>query len=96
MAGTRAGGRLAAATNKEKYGENFYRKIGAIGGMASTTGGFFGNPDLARRAGSLGGKVSRRRGGVRRLCIVSGCKEVRHGRGRCAMHYQRLMRRKKL
>ena len=32
MAGTVAGGKLAAQTNREKYGADFYRRIGAIGG----------------------------------------------------------------
>lgn len=29
-----------AKTNKAKYGDNFYREIGAKGGRLSTTGGF--------------------------------------------------------
>lgn len=41
MAGTKAGGTNAATTNKLKYGENFYAKIGAIGGKRGRTGGFF-------------------------------------------------------
>lgn len=32
MSGTVAGGKKAAATNYEKYGRNFYRKIGRRGG----------------------------------------------------------------
>lgn len=34
MAGTLAGGRKAAKTNKERYGEDHYRIAGAIGGKA--------------------------------------------------------------
>lgn len=94
MTGTSEGGKAAAKTNKQKYGSDFYRRIGAIGGRASTTGGFFGNRELAQQAGSLGGKVSRRGSRTLKLCVVPGCKEVRHGRGRCAYHYQRFMRRK--
>lgn len=40
MAGTKAGGEKAAATNKAKHGSDFYAKIGAKGGANGTTGGF--------------------------------------------------------
>lgn len=60
MAGTKAGGRLAAQTNKEMYGEDFYRRIGAMGGRKGVTGGFYANRELARRAGEKGGRISRR------------------------------------
>lgn len=60
MSGTRAGGIKAAETNKDRYGANFYRKIGSVGGKKSTTGGFAANPELAREAGRKGGKKSRR------------------------------------
>lgn len=32
MAGTQQGGKQAAKTNKELYGSDFYKRIGAIGG----------------------------------------------------------------
>lgn len=60
MAGTIAGGKAAAATNIRKYGPDFYRNIGAMGGKKGTTGGFFANRELARIAGAKGGKISRR------------------------------------
>lgn len=60
MAGTKAGGRKAAATNKKKYGEGFYAEIGAKGGRAGHTGGFAANPELAKIAGQKGGRISRR------------------------------------
>jgi uncharacterized protein len=60
MAGTRDGGKAAAKTNKEKYGADFYAKIGAKGGEKGRTGGFFANRDLAREAGRKGGRISRR------------------------------------
>jgi general stress protein YciG len=60
MAGTKAGGQAAAATNKAKYGADFYAKIGAAGGKKGTTGGFFANRELARAAGAKGGRISRR------------------------------------
>jgi general stress protein YciG len=60
MAGTKAGGRAAATTNKTKYGADFYAKIGAKGGKLGRTGGFYANRELAREAGRLGGRISRR------------------------------------
>jgi general stress protein YciG len=60
MAGSIQGGKRAAATNKLKYGENFYKKIGAEGGKRGTTGGFYANRELARTAGAKGGRISRR------------------------------------
>ena len=53
MAGTISGGKLAAKTNKEKYGEDFYK--------AKVPKGFAKNPDLARLAGAKGGKISKRK-----------------------------------
>ncbi len=60
MAGSEAGGRRAAATNKRKYGRNFYAEIGRLGGRKSRTGGFYANRELASAAGRKGGKLSRR------------------------------------
>lgn len=60
MAGTVAGGKAAAKTNKAKYGKDFYSKIGAMGGKKGHTGGFYANRELARIAGAKGGTISRR------------------------------------
>lgn len=60
MAGTKDGGIQASHTNKTKYGQDFYAKIGAMGGKAGRTGGFFANRELARIAGAKGGRKSRR------------------------------------
>lgn len=60
MAGTTDGGRKAASTNKNKYGKDFYARIGAMGGKMGHTGGFYANRELARKAGSKGGRISRR------------------------------------
>ena len=38
MAGTKAGGQKAAATNKNKYGKDFYAEIGRKGGRISKRG----------------------------------------------------------
>lgn len=61
MAGTINGGRRAAETNKRKYGDAFYKNIGAKGGRNGNTGGFYANRQLASTAGAKGGKISRRR-----------------------------------
>jgi hypothetical protein len=69
MAGTKAGGRAAATTNKTKYGTDFYAKIGAAGGQKGRTGGFASNKvgedgltgkQRAALAGARGGRISRR------------------------------------
>ena len=60
MAGTKEGGKAAASTNKNKYGKDFYAKIGAMGGKKGKTGGFYANRELARLAGAKGGRISRR------------------------------------
>ena len=59
MAGTRAGGLKAAATNM-KNNPNFYRDIGRIGGRNGHTGGFAADPELAKIAGAKGGRTSKR------------------------------------
>lgn len=60
MAGTKAGAKKAAATNKARHGANFYAEIGRKGGKLGRTGGFYANRELARIAGAKGGRISRR------------------------------------
>lgn len=60
MAGTKAGGKKAAETNKRKYGKNFYVENGRKGGKNGHTGGFAANPELAKIAGAKGGRISKR------------------------------------
>jgi uncharacterized protein len=60
MAGTKEGGKAARDKNKELYGDDFYVKIGAMGGKKGKTGGFYANRELARIAGAKGGRKSRR------------------------------------
>lgn len=55
-----AGGLKAAQTNKERYGEDFYRKAGRLGGLKSRAGGFAARPELARTMGSRGGSRSKK------------------------------------
>lgn len=68
MAGTKEGGRKAAAKNLAKD-PSFYAKIGAKGGRNGRTGGFAANPALARIAGAKGGRISRR--GKKAATVVS-------------------------
>lgn len=58
MAGTKAGGKKAAAKNLARD-PLFYSKIGSHGGKNGHTGGFAANPELARIAGAKGGRISR-------------------------------------
>lgn len=66
MAGTKAGGKAAAATIKKKYGDDYYVTIGKKGGALGRTGGFHylkkhGQGHLVRQAGRQGGIISRRK-----------------------------------
>lgn len=60
MSGVREGGLKAVQTSKKRYGEDFYVKIGKLGGSKSRGGGFASNIELAREAGRKGGSASRR------------------------------------
>jgi len=60
MSGSKIGGKRAAITNKERYGDDYYERIGRKGGKRGTTGGFAANRELARIAGRIGGLKSRR------------------------------------
>lgn len=66
MSGTLDGGKKAAKTNVERYGKDFYKRIGSKGGRngygPDYRGGFASNPELARIAGRKGGRISRRTG----------------------------------
>ena len=69
MAGTANGGKKASLTNKDKYGADFYQRIGKIGGHNGTTGGWASDKigedgltgkERARTAGAKGGRISKR------------------------------------
>ena len=65
MPGTKAGGKRAAQTNKERHGEDFYQRIGKLSNASWEKNGrkprgFAANPELARVAGRRGGLKSRR------------------------------------
>lgn len=60
MSGTKAGGIKTRETMYKKHGKDFYREIGRIGGQNGHTGGFAANRELAKIAGSKGGKISKR------------------------------------
>ena len=64
MSGSLAGGKKAAQTNKDRFGEDFYKKIGSKGGSVvhPDTRPFAKNRDLARKAGAMGGRKSTRKG----------------------------------
>lgn len=75
MPGTKAGAAKAVLTNKLKHGDDFYARIGHMGGKNGTTGGFASDKkgkdgltglERAKIAGAKGGKLSRR-GPAKRL-----------------------------
>lgn len=51
---------LATMTNNHGDLSEYYKTIGAKGGKAGHTGGFYGNRELASQAGRKGGLSSRR------------------------------------
>lgn len=65
MANNKLGGAKTAKTNKRKYGRNYYKEIGALGGKVGRTGGFAylkatGQLDKLREISSRAGKMSQR------------------------------------
>jgi general stress protein YciG len=65
MAGTVDGGKKAAKTNIETYGKDWFKRIGAMGGRKSGTGGFYylkqmGDTEKIVAAGRVGGSRSKR------------------------------------
>lgn len=61
MAGTKAGAKKASETMKKIYGNNWYCKIGSIGGKAHVDKGFACMPYEKRsEAGRKGGSISKR------------------------------------
>ena len=60
ISGTKAGSIKAVAKIKERYGDDYFKKLGSLGGKKGTTGGFYSNRELARIAGAIGGAKSRR------------------------------------
>ena len=75
MTGTKAGGIKAAKKNLKLHGKDFYKRIGSRGGRNGHTGGFAANRELARRAGKIGGLLSRRTG-------------VKNGEGKKKVYYE--------
>lgn len=57
MAGTKAGGKKCAAKNRERYGEDYYKRIGAMGGKVQVKKGFATDRKRASEAGRKGGKI---------------------------------------
>jgi hypothetical protein len=69
MSGSPEGGRKAYETNIRIQGEDFYKRIGAIGGRNGHTGGWASTKvgkdgltgrERARQYGAIGGRISRR------------------------------------
>lgn len=58
----KTGGSKVRQTIEERYGKDYWRKIGSKGGKATGMKGFALNPELARIAGKKGGTKSTRAG----------------------------------
>ena len=65
MSGTSKGSTKGAKTNKKLYGDDFYRKMGSIGGKAKGLKGFaLMSREKRVAAGKIGGKVPTGQGKV--------------------------------
>lgn len=60
MSATREGGLKARDTNKAKYGEDYYKVIGAIGGKLGKGHAFAHGRVDPSKAGAIGGRISKR------------------------------------
>lgn len=66
MSNNKQRGVKASVTNKLLYGDDYYKRIGAMGGRKSRKGGFWytkhirGQLEPIREAGRKGGTISRR------------------------------------
>lgn len=64
MAGSKIGAAKAVQVIKDRYGKDFYARVGAIGGKSGkadgTIKGFGANIERARIAGAKGGRISKR------------------------------------
>ena len=61
MAGTKDGGHKCYNTITTRFGVDFYKNIGRLGGLVcGVKKGFAANPELAKKAGRKGGTISRR------------------------------------
>lgn len=65
MAGTKSGGLKSVETNKRLYGDDFYKRQGAKGGLKGNKDGAIkgfaaATPEQRREWGSMGGKISKR------------------------------------
>lgn len=60
MSGTKEGAIKARNTNLTKHGKDFYKHIGSKGGKWCGAKGFALDLERAKRAGRLGGKISKR------------------------------------
>lgn len=81
MSGTKEGAKKAAATNKVKHGEDFYKRIGSKGGKRTGLKGFALNPALARVAGAKGGRNGRRGGSKKNTAIICDSDSNDNARG---------------
>ena len=90
MAGTKRGGRKAANTNRQRHGDDFYARIGSMGGRKTDVAKGFAamSPEKRSAAGRKGGRRSSRAGvlnGQRKIKVYydvnknDGKVEVKHG-----------------
>jgi uncharacterized protein len=103
VSGSIEGGFKAYETNKQRYGADYMRRIGAIGGRRGHSGGFASDTvgadgltgkERASIAGAKGGRISRRTK-AKVPCTVEKCPRFARTNGLCETHYQQLRRAQK-
>lgn len=91
MSGTIAGGKLAAKTNKQRHGEDFFKTIGRKGGLVHSNGGFASlkvgkdgltGPERAKKYGAVGGRKSKKRPAKDDIDKIEEILEQESGRNR--------------
>ena len=78
------GGLKVAETNKKRYGEDFYKRRGATGGLKGTVNGVIKGfarmtPEQVKAAGSKGGKKSKRGAQIPESIRRQICRDVMNG-----------------
>ena len=70
MSGTKSGGLKCAETNKLKHGEDFYKRIGSMGGKVKTPNKGFGSSHERAVAAGYKGYTKRQLNNERRRLII--------------------------
>lgn len=77
MPGTKEGGLKSAITIKQRYGEDYFKRTGKLGGLKSKGGGFQQGDELNKLAGRLGGTKSRKNAKINKPIDEDEIREIK-------------------